>query len=528
MRFPVFRVVYSTTFTVLLVLLLALLLVSPADGIVQSRRNGQGWNIVVIAAVYILTFLVAVFIYATRKYATHAHLVAIPRAHLPIRRGDVRASVRRLIVDGLEQSARIAYQAHPRDFDDDRGVEPRGASADAAPAPSTAPAAPPPTWGAIAHPGWAPPTATDLPGLHYEPVILELPSIIEAQAVALAPPDPLLPPLPSPSSSHPPPPTLPDPRAVLLLQRAPATTLRAYLARLAALDMLPAPDSDAARAAAQFLPRYEAARFAGAPLREPAFRTLLESFAALLAGLRPPDPARVARLARAASTTTTRPSSSSAAEKRSEGGESEATTTTSAAESTESVVHHRRRHRGNAAGPFEGVAVTATPPLPPMMGLGGDMTTPTPTPFLTPHLAYPTSLSSGHAGDRSGDEEDERGSEEEGSERTAHTAWTRPSGGRTPRPGRTRVRRRGETWVSAREERASPALEGPRRASGESEASGGSRGREKRYVEQGAGKRGQWHQRGERGDQEGGIGGRRWPWAGIIYSLLGGGRLSYA
>ena len=483
MRVPVVRVVVArTAFAALLVLLLALLLVAPADLIVQARRLDRGWIIVVLAAVYILTFLVAVFGYATRRYAAHARLAAIPRPHLPVRTADVGKAVRRLIVDGREASARTAYRAHPRELDDDPGDgetdSARPSAEDGARAPPTAPAVPPPTWGPIAHPGWAPPGAADAPGLQYEPVILELPSIIEAQAVALAPADLRATPPPASGDGTSQRPARPDPRAVRLLRRAPAAPLRAYLARLAALAMLPPADAEAARAAAAFLPRYEAARYAGPPLPEPAFRALLASFAALLAGLRPPDPARVAALARAESASGSLSSAGAAAaaaaaeeeEERSESEESRTTATSAAG----SVVHHRRGKP--AARSFETAAVTATP-LPSVTRLGEDAATPTPspTPFLTPRLEYPTSLSSGHAGDRSGEDEDERGSAAAGSARSARTAGTRPAGGRTPRPGRARARRRGETWVSAREDRASPAGEPvSRRASHESKESGGS------------------------------------------------------
>ena len=425
MGFPVFRVVYSTTFIILLLLVLALLLVSPADGIYQSRVNQQEWNIVVIAAVYLLTLLIAIFIYATRMYTTHTHLNSIPRSYIPIRKGDVSLAVFRLITESLEKSARIAYQVHPRDLS--KGAAPDNEEAlDERTKEEQAAAQTTPTWGNVAHPGWSSATATDLPGLQYEPVILELANIVEAKAVSLAPPDLLATSLPAddspsaePSSSSPVAP--PDPTAVALLQRRPATSLRAYLAQLSNLDMIH-PTSFAT----EFLAHYEPARFSGLSLEEPAFHALLSSFTALLASLRPPDPERIAREAARASPTPTSSSHRSSSPRPSVSTTSTGTTTAG------SVVHHR-----HVRPMVHGVDGTAT--------MSPALTTAGATPFLTPETAYPASLSSGHAGDRSDDTEDDAAST--GSERTAHTAWTRPSAARSaPSGSRRRIsaRRRDE------------------------------------------------------------------------------------
>ena len=473
MRFSISGVVYSTTFIILLVLLIALLLISPADGIYQSRVNDQGWNIVFIAGVYLLTFVVGIFIYATRIYATHSHLASIPRSYIPIRKGDVGTSVRRLIVEGLERSALIAYQAHPRELpsnEQDAVEQPEARPADARPS------QPLPSWGKIEHPGWSSPASPDLPGLQYEPVLLELPNIIEAKAVSLAPPDPLLAPRPSaavPAGIDGPadgsldsqmssiaPQALPDPTAVLLLQRLPAMPPRAYLARLGALAMLPEP-----ALAPAFLEPYERARFSGAPLTEHDFRALLAAFAALLRSLRPPDPACIADLAAAQlppSSGITTPTSPSARP----GSRALAAPSVSSSSAAGSVVHHKSQRVAPAAPPALG---SSRPPGPLATATPIPSATAHPTPFLTPRPAYPASLSSGHAGDRSDDDDDEddegpdgvlRPSSSSGSERTAQTAWTRPSAGggrRTPAAGTAPrpVRRRGKTFASAREMNAS-------------------------------------------------------------------------
>lgn len=142
-----------------------------------------------------------------------------------------------------------------------------------------------PVWGTISHPGWSSPCSSDLPNLHFEPVIVELSHLIEAKAVSLAPFDPL--------SSYEPDLILhqeeleapvPDPVAVELLQRPSSMGLRDYLARLAELGVL-----DMDPVASDFLARYECARYAGEELEEGEFRALMDVFADILRDMRPLD-----------------------------------------------------------------------------------------------------------------------------------------------------------------------------------------------------------------------------------------------
>ncbi len=133
-----------------------------------------------------------------------------------------------------------------------------------------------PVWGNISHDGWSSPTSPDLPSIQYITVILELPHLIEAKAVSLAPSDP-------DSSTSPP---MPDLRAVDLLQRPAPMSLRDYVTHLTSVRVLPA-----TAPILSFLTAYESARFSPITLSEAQFRSLMALFADLLRAMTPPDPA---------------------------------------------------------------------------------------------------------------------------------------------------------------------------------------------------------------------------------------------
>lgn len=289
MRIPFFRIFYSTTFTILLLLLAALLLITPIDQIYQAFRHGQFYHIAIIAGVHLLTFLVVVFIYAGRLFTNRSTLANIPKSWSPTEKGDVEKRVRLLVAEQLRRSAIIAYKSHPRDLtneinpadDDENSLNShtqREHQANQAV----------PVWGIISHAGWSPPSSPDLPNLQYDPVILELPHLIEAKAVSLAPADPLS--VPSPITDPPEPP-FPDPLAVEVLQRPATMGLRDYISHLTSLDMINPPEL-----ANDFCSLYEKARFSGLPLHEPDFRTLMSIFAEILRGMKELDPNIVAGL----------------------------------------------------------------------------------------------------------------------------------------------------------------------------------------------------------------------------------------
>jgi hypothetical protein len=120
--------------------------------------------------------------------------------------------------------------------------------------------------------------------LQYWSVLCELPNLIEAKAVSLAPPDPALEDtaLRVPDNT----PILPDAQIVTLLQRPRAMGLREYLARLTDFGLLNPPSLGPA-----FLAQYEHARFSTDCLSEDEFRDVMAVFAAILDGMTDLDPA---------------------------------------------------------------------------------------------------------------------------------------------------------------------------------------------------------------------------------------------
>jgi len=284
---PFFRIFYSSTFTALLLVLGAAILITPGDHIYQSFRAQQILHIFIIAGVYVLTAIVALLIYGGRMYKTRSALAGIPRDWSGTEgrvMGRRLGKVGRVIQDGLENSAWIAYEARPRDLRAEKSERDVGKkhkfsrhSTGQQEREYVQPA-----WGTISHPGWSSPSSPDLPNLHYEPVILELPHLIEAKAVSLAPPDPLCPPELTPDSSEP---SLPDPLAVELLQRPASTGLRDYIAHLTTLNVITPPELGT-----EFLTIYEQARFSGEELNEIEFRGLMSVFAEILRNMAPLAP----------------------------------------------------------------------------------------------------------------------------------------------------------------------------------------------------------------------------------------------
>jgi hypothetical protein len=298
MRIPLFRIWYSTTYTVLFFILIVLLAISPGEQIYQAIRAKELQKLFVIGGVYVLTFLVAFLVYSTRLYTNRTVLQAIPKPYVPIEDGEVGKLVRRIIVKALRRSAIVAWDARPRDITSEaHGIdEEEGMPASAERKHSThlkrrshlrettiiPVSAKSPPWGHVSHPGWASPSSPDLPNLQYWDVVAELPNLIEAKAVSLAPPDPALDGLPQAQDNTP---MLPDAEIVALLQRPRATGLRDYLAQLATYGLINPPSLGP-----KFLTQYEYARFSTHSLTEPQFRSLMAVFAEILNGMTDLDP----------------------------------------------------------------------------------------------------------------------------------------------------------------------------------------------------------------------------------------------
>lgn len=300
---PFFRIWYSTTYTVIFGFLLVLLAVTPVDTIYQSIKSSELQKVFVIGGVYVLTVLIVLLIYSTRLYTNRSVLQGIPKPYVPIEDGEVGKMVRRMIVKKLRWSAVVAWDSMPRDARSELGDEdkldiPRAHKRRHA-LPATIipinPDAPP--WGVVSHPGWASPSSPDLPNLQYTNVVNELPNLIEAKAVSLAPPDPALEDRALRVQDTP---ILPDAQIVALLQRPRTMGLREYLAKLSSFGLLNPP-----ALGPKFLELYEFARFSTRCLSEAEFRNIMAVFAEILNGMSELDPAVIDE-AREASDTETR------------------------------------------------------------------------------------------------------------------------------------------------------------------------------------------------------------------------------
>ncbi|KAI0180714.1 hypothetical protein GGR52DRAFT_2065 [Hypoxylon sp. FL1284] len=296
------RIVYTSIYVLLCLLLAALLLVVPGDFVRQvlSKTNRQYINLIVTAVVYVLTVLIVLFVYALRLYVTRTVLGSIPKTWVPIEKGDVTKEVRKMIATNLSRSAAIAWEAHPKLVTPAPGAPSLdGTAEEAMPTESGGkeqrrsfqllrpkpPATveekmgisfPPlrPIWGEVEHDGWGSPSSPDLPNLQYSTVLSELPNLIEAKAVSQAAPD---------LHSTADPPTL-DADAVALLQRASNMTMRDYVTHLVNVSVLPSSPE-----IVQFLDCYESARFSTHPLSNASFRQLTHLFAELLRAMQPLD-----------------------------------------------------------------------------------------------------------------------------------------------------------------------------------------------------------------------------------------------
>lgn len=263
----------------------------------QAIRNKNYANIIVIGAAYIATALICILLYSTRLYTNRSVLANIPKFYIPVEKGEVGSKVRRMIEKGLERSAIVAWDSRPRDLRGDidalaradAGLEGHGrdeirpkrkSHLDHATVIPVNPVRPP--WGEIAHPGWSSPGSEDLPNLHFHNVVMELPNLIEAKAVSLAPPDPafadgmgsgmgekkdVLA-------------AVPDARIVAALQRPETMNVRDYVAQLSSFGLIEPLELESA-----FVTQYENARFSTSDLTEVQFRELMSTFGQILSGM---------------------------------------------------------------------------------------------------------------------------------------------------------------------------------------------------------------------------------------------------
>lgn len=111
-RLTVFHIFYSSTFTLLFLLLFALLLATPSDLIAQSRPKALS-NIFTIAGGYILVLLLSLGIYISRVLSNRRSLASIPRK-TPL---DFPRRVKAVVEANILRSAEVAVQALPREDD---------------------------------------------------------------------------------------------------------------------------------------------------------------------------------------------------------------------------------------------------------------------------------------------------------------------------------------------------------------------------------------------------------------------------
>ncbi|KAK4502455.1 hypothetical protein PRZ48_005880 [Zasmidium cellare] len=294
-RIPMFRVFYSLTYTLIYLITLVFLAITPISMLYASIQQGALQYTTMIGGAYVLTIIIAIFIYSSRLYTNRSVLSSVGKAYVPIEDGEVGNMVRKMIVKQLQRSAIVAWESRPRDLFGEillaaqEGILPterRNVVDKNAYVVGTEIRVDPlnPPWGDVQHPGWSSPSHSDnnkTPGVQFDSVIAELPHLIEARAVSLAPSDPNSIPVegePQPA----------DPTVVEVLKRPGTMGVREYLTKLAYLRLVQSPEIGQ-----KFLTQYERARFSGNPVRPKEFDSLMSAFAELLSGMTELDPAIV-------------------------------------------------------------------------------------------------------------------------------------------------------------------------------------------------------------------------------------------
>jgi hypothetical protein len=291
-RIPFFRIFYSTTYTTLFLITLVVLAITPGTLLWTSISSEAFQYVFMIGGTYVLTALIAIFIYSSRLYTNRSVLAGVGKAYIPVEEGEVGRNVRKMIASQLERSAVIAWEARPRDamgevmraekegwlsaeeeveggFDREHWTVGTAIVID--------PVKPP--WGAVAHAGWTAPTharGETLGNLQFATVIAELPHLIEARAVSLAPADPNA----EAGFFNEEEDTVADMIVVEALRRQKTMGLRDYLTQLSYLGLV-----DPSSSGQGFLTMYEKARFCGRPIAEAEFNSLMAVFAQVLEGM---------------------------------------------------------------------------------------------------------------------------------------------------------------------------------------------------------------------------------------------------
>ncbi|KAF4555920.1 Hypothetical protein D9617_2g058850 [Elsinoe fawcettii] len=276
---PYLRVFYSTTYTSLFILELALLGITPTALIYSAISERALQYIVIIGGVYVLVALFVLFIYSSRLYTNRTVLAALGKSYIPVEEGEVSKSVRKLIKNQLDRSAAVALECRPRNLaeagaqvvDTENGSEENGAEGKIRIGRYAKVDPDNPPWGIVQHPGWSSPNPQETsltPHVFYMQIINELPNLLEARIVSLGGPPRSL-----------------DRRALLeseypASQKPPLLDIRNYLEILDFESQAIVPE-----VAAGFINRFETARFSGRPLSEADFVALTSNFAELLSSI---------------------------------------------------------------------------------------------------------------------------------------------------------------------------------------------------------------------------------------------------
>lgn len=311
-RIPFFRIFYSTTYTTLFLLIIVLLAITPATLIYTALRANAYQYVFEIGGVYVLVIIFTLFIYSSRLYTNRSVLAQVGKSWIPVQPAEVTRGVRKEVVKAANRSALIAFESKPRnlhkeisrykhrsvEFDDADDIKHITIGKVVHVDPHN------PPWGPISHAGWSSPSELDAnlaPHIQFRTVVHELPNLIEARAVSLAPPDPSFGPPAQDGTA------LADEQVVNLLSRKPTADMRSYLGHLSSLGVIPL------EAAQDFVHRYEHARFSPIPINEDEFHHLMSAFAELLAGMNnlPPRVIELAQSTRGTSDTSSISSSSS-------------------------------------------------------------------------------------------------------------------------------------------------------------------------------------------------------------------------
>jgi hypothetical protein len=240
-------------FVILLILTLLATALTPADIILQLVRKKQVADAIGIAAISLFFYGLHLFLCAWSERRLYIAIKNIPRAHVPVEEWPRR--VRRFIHKNWARSANIAWETRPRfvkpgeEEDDENTIVPVGVAKA--------------VWGPIEHAGWI--QGSDGRLVEYSEVYLELPHLLEAKAVSLAPIDEL---------------GQPDPEMVSLLQRPAGMGLRDYIMHL--LDNgveMPADQNE------ELLKQYEHARFGMKALSKQEFDTLMTTASRVMASM---------------------------------------------------------------------------------------------------------------------------------------------------------------------------------------------------------------------------------------------------